>query len=229
MAHKIRDTIIAPSHPGFIYALIAKALRHGLLADRALFPQEALDEDSALFEAVKKIVRKYVGIHGGETVHVISRPDYTVTMARLMQEIRMNGLSSTMRVQTEFEELPILDITPSHTVWTCGDGRPWYWRSLIELHRHLGAPRVITPPGEEQWLINNPELADSLQGWIDRQPTVPRVVVKHAGCGYRGFKGPPEEERAAALEECVEHDTLYLWQPGEGDVWFETLRERQKT
>lgn len=227
--HIIRDTIIGPAHPGAHYALITMALSLGLTADRILFPQDLLTEEPDLFEAVLKAARKYVSIHQGETVHVLANPVETVTMARFMSEIRQNGLhpGGTMRVRTVFQELPLLDFHPTQTIWTCGDGRPWYWRSLIEIFRNFGSPRIITPPGEEQWLLNNPELAGKIQAWIDRKPSVPRVVVKHAGCGYRHWKGDPAEEREAALQECGDPNTLYLWQSGHGETWFEVLRERQ--
>ena len=200
------------------------ALRLGLTADRVLFPQSALAEEPELMAAIIKLTRKYVRLHAGETVHVLSRPDYTTTMAELMTEVRANGLAAELAVRTEFQELPLLDMRASHTIWMCGDGRPWFWNSMIRIFQHFGSPRILTPPGEEQWLLNQPAIASRLQAWIDRRPKVPRMVVKHAGCGYRGFKGDPAEARAAALAECVDPDTLYLWQAGEGEVWFETLR-----
>lgn len=223
---RIRDTIVGPSHPGAHYALVTLALHLGLTADRVLFPQDLLEDDPELFEAVLKIARKYVDIHEGETLHVLANPHHTPTMARLMADVRRNGLrpGGTLKVRTEFAELPLLDFPVTHTVWACGDGRPWFWRSLIELFRHLGSPRIITPPGEEQWLLNNRGLAGRIEEWLDQKPWVPRVVVKHAGCGYRAFKGKPKEEREAALAECCDQKTLYLWQAGEGTAWFEVLR-----
>lgn len=220
----IRDTIVGPAHPGAHYALVTMALGLGLTADRVLFPQSALAEDPDLKAAVIKLTRKYVRLHDGETVHVLARPDHTVTMSEVMTEVRKNGLAPSMAVRTQFQELPLLDMEASHTVWTCGDGRPWFWKSMIRLFQHFGSPRIITPPGEEQWLLNQPAIAERLQHWVDRRPAVPRVVVKHQGCGYRGWKGDPAEERAAALEECCDDNTLYLWQPGEGTTWFEVLR-----
>lgn len=220
---------MGPAHPGAHYALVAMAQRLGLTADRVFFPQSAMQEDPELMAAVIKFTRKYVRLHKGETLHVLARPDYLVTMSEIMAEVQANGLAPGLSIRTEFQQLPLLDLRASHTIWMCGDGRPWYWNSMIRVFQHFGSPRIITPPGEEQWLLNQPAIAARLQAWIDRQPAkVPRVVVKHADCGYRAWKGDPADERAAALAECVDPDTLYLWQPGKGEVWFETLREPRR-
>lgn len=220
--------MIGPSHPGAHYALVTMALGLELTADRVLFPQGALTENPQLLAGVVKLARKYVRLHAGETVHVLSRPDQVQTMAHVLAEIQRNGVGPGMAVRAEFRELPLLDMEASHTLWVCGDGRPWYWQSLVRIFQYFGSPRIITPPGEMQWMRDHPEIAGQLQTWVDRQPPVPNVVVKHATCGYRKFKGTPQEEKAWVLEhECTDPNTLYLWQQGEGTVWFETLRERQ--
>lgn len=218
----IRHTIFAPCLPGAHFAIMERALQLGK-ADWVLAPFDGMADDEVLFEGFLECTKKYVGLHGVETLHILFRDGFGSLAGRIYDRLRDYGASQDTQVEVEMKKVNIMKVEPTALVFVCGDGRPEFRDSRARIFQRYVFPKMITPPGGGLWMRDHPEFASHLQAWIDSQPKIPRVEAKHATCGYRGHQGPCEME--AALLECTRDDTEYIWQPGV-DSRIEMLRPR---
>lgn len=235
---KIGHTIIGPAHPGSWEPLRQKAEGLGFQADRMMMPWEILRESVGVRQAVLEAAETYLTLHEGEHVWVYARRGYGAVAGEMLEHLYEVGRARDIQVHPHLEFLDFEPTTPTHTLLACGDGRPWFWWSLSQLHRELGAPRVITPPGEAEWLKRHPEVRTDIDAWLHEQPKAPIVVAKHGGhpdegggCGYRrvvgGFAGSLADEFRVARKECDDPAVEYRWQPGFGPHASVLLRPRE--
>jgi hypothetical protein len=223
----IRDIVVYAGRPEQHQEIFELARQCRFALDRAAFHFRLADDDPRFLENKIKGISTYSDLHDGERIHLVAGVDEWGPAQRLSDRIRTLGDRREVSVDVRLQLATAPRVSPTAILWKCGDGRRRFWESFMALTDYFGDPLVVSLPGEEQWLRDHPLVVPKWKAWEQRQQ-LPRIVVKHANCGYRGFQGPPELEREAALNECSDPQTTYLWQPLDGNSYFEVLREPLK-